>query len=193
VNAAEVVQRTTLLFPGLLALVALLTPAPGYESPKDLAAAACLALLVASFLTRSDGFHAASMSGCAVLLGLEATQFGLPLAFAVAVALLFAFDIAGLVESLFGIAQAKVDLQNRATTTAYLGIIRRQAVRFSGVCFATFLISLAVVTTPIPLLAFANPVSGSGLLALSTLLLILLVASGMNLPKRAARRAQRPT
>lgn len=192
-NTAELVQKTTLLFPGLLALAVVLAPAPGYELPKDLAATACFGLLVASFLTHSDGLHTASMSGSAVLLGLAATQFGLPLAFAVVVTLLLAFDLASLVESLFGITRTKVDLESRATTTAYLDIVRRQAVRFSGVCFATFLISLAVVTTPIPILAFANPVSGSGLLALSTLLLVVVVASGMSLPRRTLGGARRPT
>lgn len=102
------------------------------------------------------------------------------------------FELTGLVKSLFGLTYRRVDLQYGGTTSAYLRIIRRQAIRSSGIGLATFFISLAILSTPIPLLVFANPVSGSGLLALSTLLPILLVAAGAGLPRWFSRGTRKP-
>jgi len=186
-NHAELVRRTAFLLPGFLAFTAALAPAPGYDVSKYFAVATCLALLVASHFTQSDGLHTASMVGSTVLLGFEATQFWLPLSFAVVVSLLVAFDLYSLTKSLLGLTYRRVDLQERGATSAYLRILGRQAMRSSSIGFVTFLISLAILGTPVPLLIFSNPVSGSGLFALSTLFLILLVISGVRLPRRTSR------
>lgn len=191
-NSAELLQKTATLFPGPLTLAIVLSPAHGYELPKDLAAAACFAIFIASLVTRSDGLHAVALSGLAALLGLAAIQAGLLLSFATVSSLFVLFDLVSIVKSLFGLTYTRIGLQSSGTTSTYLGIAKKQTVRSFGVCFATFLISIAVLSTPIPQLTFANPVSGSGLLALSTLLLILLAASGTGLPRRAFR-IRRPT
>ena len=189
----DLVRRTAFLVPLLMTIAVVLMPAPGYEQPKDFAAVACLALLTASSLTHTDGLHTASMAGLAVAIGLGATQFGLVLSFAAIVSLVVIFEFVSRVRSLFGLTDTKVELLSRSTISSYLEIIRRQAVRSSSIGFATLLISLAVVSTPTPLLAFTNPVSGSGLLALSTINLIVLVASGMGVPRLSFKRNPKTT
>jgi hypothetical protein len=192
-NQSESVRRLVLVLPGLLTLAVVVIPAPGYELPKYFGALGCLTLLFASVMARSDGFHSASMLFSAALLGLATIQFGLVPSFAVIVSLLVALDLANLTRSLFGITYTRVGLDDGNTSAAYLSILRNHAVRSSGIGFATFLISFGVVITPVPLLAFANPVSGSGLLALSTLLLIIVGASGMGLLRRVFRRTRTHT
>jgi hypothetical protein len=176
-----------LLLPGPLTLAVVLSPAPGYELPKNLAAAFFLAVFIVSVLMRLDGLHTASLSGLAVLLGLASTQIGIVFSFAVVTSLLFMFDVVSIVKSLFGLTYPRMDLGGNDTASAYLRIVRRQTGLSLAVCFAAFLISLAILITPIPQLTFANPVSGSGLLALATLLLILLAVSGVGLPRRVLR------
>jgi hypothetical protein len=191
-SQSESVRRAILLLPGFFAFVVVLMPAPGYELPKYFAALACFTLLFASVLTRSDGIHTASMLSSASLLGLAAVPLGLVSSFAVIVSLLVVLDLANLAKSLFGVTYTRVGLDDGSTSKTYLSILRNHAVRSSGIGFVTFLVSFAIVSTPIPLLAFANPVSGSGLLALSTLLLTILVASGLDLPRRLLRRNHNP-
>lgn len=177
-NSPEVLRKGVSLIPGPLALAVVLSTAPGYELSTFIVAVSCLGLFAASLLIRSDGLHIVSLSGLAVLLSLAASRSGFLLSFAAVTSLLVLFDMVVLVRSLFGLTYPKVDPRNAGTSSAYLGILKKQAVRSSGVGLATLLVSMAIVSTPLPLVTFANPVSGSGLLALAALLLIALAASG---------------
>ena len=180
-NQAEAVRRIAFVLPAFLSVAVVLAPARGYDLPRDIAAASCVALLAASLLTRSDGLYSVSIAGSAALVALEVLQFGLPPSFAVVVLLLVAFDLVGLTKSLFGITYQRAGLQDGGTCRTYLHILRRQVIRSSAIGIATFVISLAIISTPIPLLILTNPVSSSGVLALSTILLILL-AAGVGFP-----------
>lgn len=115
------------------------------------------------------------------------------MSFAVVTSLLVLLDVASLVKSLFGLTYSRIDRRYGDTPSAYLDIIRRKAVRSSGVGLATFLVSLAIISTPTASITFANPVSGSGLLALATLLLIILAASGAGRIGLVFRRQVRPS
>lgn len=189
-NSAKLVQNAALLTPLPMTVAVILYPATQLAPPKDLAAAVFFAMFGASVLMRSDGLHAAAFAGLAVLSGAVAVQAGLFISFAVVVLLLVVFDMVGLVKSLFGITRPKVDFGNHNVVSLYLGIVRKQAVRSLGVGFAAFLVSAAMLFSPIPELAFANPVAGSGILALASLLLILIAAGGPRVSARLFGRSQ---
>ena len=189
-NSAKLVQNAALTAPCPLAVAVMLSPVPAQAPLKYLAAAVCFAVFIASVLTHSDGLHTVSFAGFAVLSGIVAVQAGLFLSFAVIVLLLVVLDMVGLVKSLFGLTRSKVDFADRRVVSPYLGIIKKQAVRSLGVGFGAFLISMAMLFSPIPELAFANPVSGSGILALASLLLILIAAGGTGLSARFLARGR---
>jgi hypothetical protein len=189
-NPAEILRRGVSLLPAGQGLAVVLSPAPGYEPQEYLAATVCLTIFVASLLMGSDGLHIISFSGLAILLVLAVSQIGILYALAVVVVLLVALDLVGLVESLLGLTWRRMDQQDKVTSSRYLDIIKKQAARSSMVGFTTFLLSVAIVTTPIPLISFGNPVTGSGILALAVLLLILLASSRPGKPRRIFRRSE---
>jgi hypothetical protein len=189
-NPAEVLRRGVSLLPAGLGLAVVLSPAPGYEPQEYLAATVCLTIFVASLLMGSDGLHIISLSGLAILLGLVVSQIGILYALAVVVVLLVTLDLAGLVGSLFGLTWRRMDPKDKVTSSRYLDIIKKQAVRSSMAGFTAFLLSVVIVTTPIPVITFGNPVTGSGILALAVLLLILLASSRPGKPRRIFSRSE---
>ena len=119
-------------------------------------------------------------------VGLASTVRGLAFSFGVVVSLLVFFDIIGMTKSLFGLTgPLAVDLQDRETTRRYFRMLGRQTLYSSGVGLAAFGLAISVIVAPIPQVVFGNPVSGTGILALAAILLILL-ASGL-LPGSWAR------
>jgi hypothetical protein len=88
-------------------------------------------------------------------------------------------DVSGLAKSLLGLTHFKGNQATSAESPTYVSMIRRRTVRSGGVGLASFLVSIAIVSTPGALITFTNPVSGSGLLALASMLLIALAAFGV--------------
>jgi hypothetical protein len=177
VNTVRLLNVCVSFVPGLAALALFVVPVPGYQKTIDLVSTVSLALLVASFLIRSDGLFLVSLSTVALALGLVSTTGGVLVSFAVVVLLLASFDFVELTRSLFGITDPAADMLDAATVSRYLEMLRGQAVRSSGLGLATFFVALAVVGAPFPELVYANPVSGSGILALCAMLLIALATS----------------
>ena len=150
------------------------------------ATAMFIALLAGSIMIPSDSLLLVALGGVAVAVGLVSTVGGLVVSFAVVVWLLVFFDFIGMSKSLFGLTGAlAVDLQDRETVGRYFRMLGRQTLYSSGVGFAAFILAIAVIIAPIPQVVFGNPVSGTGVLALAAILLILL-ASGV-LPRPRAR------
>ncbi len=177
------------LFPPALALLALLSGEPGYATATYVFATTGVAIYAASILTRSDGLYLVSLLALGALVAFVASSWGgYVLTFAVVTALLVMADLAYLSSSLLGLTNSRVDLRQGGRAPAYLDMIKRQAVRSAGAGFATFLLSLFVVIPQVPLIAFGNAVSGSGLLALAALLLIALAASEAGTMRRLAGR-----
>jgi hypothetical protein len=189
-NSAEALRRAVSLLPGPLALAVTLAPAPGYELQKYVVVAVSLAIFVTSFLLRSDGLFIVSLSCLAVLLGLVVSPAGFLYSFAVIVALLVMIDLVGLVGSLLGLTRRRTDSRSDSASSRYLGMVGKQAVRSSMVGITTFLLSVAIVSTPVPLVTFGNPVSGSGILALATILFILLASSKVTQLGRVFRKSK---
>lgn len=162
------------IIPGVLALAAAMAPIPGYGLGTYLASVACILVLITSYLMRSDGLYLVALSLGASVLGLTAASDGLELSFAVVIALLVLFDVVRLAKSLFGILRPMVDPTDSVTIGRYLAMVRGQVARSSGVGLASYIIAMSAVSTPLPLVSFTNPVSGSGILALVALLLVVL-------------------
>jgi hypothetical protein len=150
------------------------------------AIAVLVALLVGSIMLTSDSLLLVTLGGVAVAVGLASTVGGLTVSFAVVVSLLVFFDFVGMAKSLFGLTgPLAVDLQDRETVSRYFRMLGRQTLHSSAVGFAAFVLAISVIDAPIPQVVFGNPVSGTGILALAAILLVL-IASGI-LPRPWAR------
>jgi hypothetical protein len=151
-------------------------PAP-YESDVLAAAGICVATLAISFVLKSDPLHLASFGTGASLLALASASNGPLLAAAIVVTLLVLCDLVWLGRSLFGIVEWSFDPEDRIAISRHLQLLKFQAWRSTVVGLLAFAVTLVALTTTLPVVAFANPVSGTGLLALGGLLLALLAGA----------------
>jgi len=173
-NQLQAMRWLAALSPGVLALGVVLEPIRGYELQESLLVVLSLALFLCALLARSDGLHITSLASLAFLLLLGVSQESYVYSFATVVLLLVGLDFVGLVHSMFGLTQRREDLLVSGAASKYLEIMTEHLVRSLTVGVSALLLSLAMVSVPIPQLVFGNPVSGTGILALATLLLILL-------------------
>lgn len=171
---ALILKRGIGVSPLLLAVAALAAAPPAYAQDAYLGAGVCGLLVGISFILGSDGVNLASFGGGSALLALCLAPLGPVPAFAVAVGLLVYFDVVWLAKSLSGIVETKMDPEDGEAVTRYFGLLKVQAWRSSVVGLLAFVLSLVAVGAPLPLVTFANPVTGSGILALAALLLALL-------------------
>ena len=114
------------------------------------------------------------------------------IAAATVVILLVAFDLVWLSRSLFGVVEHRFDPEDGVTFSRHLRLLKLQAWRSAIVGLLAFTVTFVALTAPFPVVAFSNPVSGTGLLALGGLLLVLLAATERGavadlLPRRKAR------
>jgi len=163
-----------------------------YRLDASVAAGICAAMLAVAVVLRSDAVHIASFGGGASLLALASASGGPLLAAAVVVTLLVVFDLVWLGRSLFGVVEQRFDPRDGATVSRHLRLLKLQAWRSAVVGLLALAITVVALTAAFPVIAFSNPVSGSGLLALCGLLLALLAGAEKDamadfLPRRRAR------
>ena len=176
-------KQVTALKWGATALPAIFASASAASAPAThalgmyCAAAVVAALLATSWLVRSDGVYLASFGSGGALLAFALSPAGSIVAAGTVVVILLLFDLVWLGKSLFGIVESRFDPEDRSTVSRYLGLMGVQAWRSAVVGSLAFTASVAALTTPLPVVAFSNPVSGSGILALGALLLALLAVS----------------
>jgi hypothetical protein len=167
-------MRASPLFLSAASLAA--APAP-YEPDALVAAGICIAALAISFILRSDAVHLASLGTGASLLALVSASKGPLLAAVVVVILMVLCDLVWLGRSLFGIVEWNFDPEDRITISRHQRLMKFQAWRSLVVGLLAFAVTVVALTTALPVVAFANPVSGTGLLALGLLLLALLAGA----------------
>ena len=176
--------------PLLLAVAALASAPPAYAQDAYLAAGVCVLLMGTSFLLRSDWISLVSFGVGSALLTLSLAPSGPVPAVAAAVALLIAFDIVWLTRSLSGIVETRIDPEDREGVARYFGLLKLQAWRSSVVGVLALALSLISVGAPLPVVTFANPVAGSGILALAALLLALLAGAERDSIRRLLRQGR---
>ena len=190
-NPALVLKRGIGASPLLLAAAAAAAAPLPYADAAYLAAGVCGLLVGTSFVFGSDGVNLASFGVGSALLALCLAPHGPVPAFAGAVALLVSFDVVWLAKSLSGIVETKMDPEDREAAKRYFGLLKAQAWRSSVVGLLAFALSLVAVGGPIPLVTFASPVTGTGILALAALLLALLAGVERDTVRRLLR-SERP-
>lgn len=176
-NPALAFQRQARAVPLALALASAALAPAAYAPGVYVAAGVGTALLAISLLVQSDRFYLSSYSAGASLLSVTLATGSTLAATAAVVILLVLFDLIWLGRSLFGIAETRYDPDDRATVSRHFQLMLTQAWRSGVVGLLAFTVTVVALTTPLPVVAFADPVSGSGLLALLALLLALLAGS----------------
>jgi hypothetical protein len=147
------------------------------------ATAILLALLVGSVMLTSDSLMFVAFGGAAAAAGLASTVWGPIVSFAVVVSLLVFFDFIGTAKSMFGLTgPLAVDLQDQETVSRYFKMLGTQTLHSSAVGLASFALAVSVIVAPLPQVVFGNPVSGTGILALAAILLVLFVAGTLPRP-----------
>jgi len=177
VNPVFAVRWAGTLLPALLVLFVILTPVAGYELQEILVVALLFSLYMGALLLRSEGLHFFAFVGLATLIVVGMSQGSYLYSLTAVVGLLIALDFVGLVHSLFGLTLWRGSPSTWRASSKYLGIVADHLVRSAVVGACTLLLSLAILSVPLPQLAFGNPVSGTGILALASLFLILLAFS----------------
>jgi hypothetical protein len=177
------------LTPLALALLTTVAPTPGFELPKYAATAVFLGLTLGSIAAKSDGLNKSCLYGQASLLALASAGSGYFLSFATVIAMLVVVDTVGLIEKLFGLTAPAIAKGDGGASTGYLRLVEAQAARSGALGAGALAVSLAVVYAPFPVVAFGNPVSSVGVLAISALALILVALSEL---KRFRSPPQRP-
>lgn len=178
--------------PLLMSAASVAAASPAYELDTSVAVGFCLAMLAVSFILRSDVANVASFCIGASLLALTSVAGGPLIAAATVVILLVAFDLVWLSRSLFGVVEQRSDPEDGVTFSRHLRLLKLQAWRSAIVGLLAFTVTFVALTAPFPVVAFSNPVSGTGLLALGGLLLVLLAATERGavadlLPRKNAR------
>ena len=163
--------------PLLMSVVSLAAAPAPYELDALVAAGICLALLAVSTVLRSDAVHLASFGVGASLLALTSASGGPLVAAATVVTLLVLCDLVWLGRSLFGIVEWTYDPEDVETISRHRRLLKFQAWRSTVVGLLAFAVTVGALTTALPVVAFANPVSGTGLLTLGGALLALLAGA----------------
>jgi hypothetical protein len=184
---AQALRRGTLVAPGLFAAVSVvIAPAP-FAIDAFIGAVFTILLLMISVVLHSDGGYLFSFGAGSSALALTSWGAGPLVGTGVAVALLVSFDLAWLARGVFGVAEERFDPDDGEAVSRYMGLIRDQAWRSALVGTLAFAVTVAVLSTPIPILKFGNPVSGTGLLALAALLLALLAGTNRKAVREVLR------
>jgi hypothetical protein len=163
--------------PLLMSALSLAAAPDPYELDALVAAGICLALLAVSLVLRSDAVHLASFGVGASLLALSSDSGGPLVAAATVVTLLVLCDLVWLGRSLFGIIEWTYDPEDVETVSRHRRLLKFQAWRSAVVGLLAFAVTVVTLTTALPVVAFANPVSGTGLLTLGGVLLALLAGA----------------